>query len=437
MIAQNMLDFAHKSGAVQASVDITEDYGFSAQVRLGQLETSESSREKSASVTIYNSGRKGFAETSNFELDAIRQTVLKAKDIANFTKPDKFSGLPDKKDLEFRPRNDLQLYYPWNITIKDAINIAARCEDSALKTDKHIKNSEGAAITIHHSNFFSANSLGFEGGYKQSRHTISIAPIAARNGEMERDYWYSSDRNYDKLASPEDIGRHAAQRALSRIGSQRISTCKSPVLFDAPIAASLLGSFVQAISGSSLYKNLTFLDKSLGTKVFPESICIDENPFLTGEMGSAPFDDEGVKVRPRLVVENGVVNGYFLSSYSARRLNMESTGNAGGSHNLRIFDKNNVDKRTLTEMLRLMGNGLFVTELMGQGINMITGDYSRGASGFWIQNGKIAFPVYEITIAGNLLEMFQNLVAIGNDEYRKGAKTTGSILIEIMTIGGK
>ena len=198
-----------------------------------------------------------------------------------------------------------------------------------------------------------------------------------------------------------------------------------------------MGSFVQAISGSSLYKNLTFLDKSLGTKVFPEFICIDENPFLTGEMGSAPFDDEGVKVRPRLVVENGVVNGYFLSSYSARRLNMESTGNAGGSHNLRIFDKNNVDKRTLTEMFRLMGNGLFVTELMGQGINMITGDYSRGASGFWIQNGKIAFPVYEITIAGNLLEMFQNIVAIGNDEYRKGAKTTGSILIEIMTIGGK
>ena len=217
---------------------------------------------------------------------------------------------------------------------------------------------------------------------------------------------------------------------------ERISTRKSPVLFDAPIAASLLGSFVQAISGASLYKNLTFLDKSLETRIFPESICIEENPFLIGEMGSAPFDDEGVKVRPRLVVENGVIKGYFLSSYSAKRLNMHTTGNAGGSHNLRMFDNNSHAENNLNKMFKLMGNGLFVTELMGQGVNIITGDYSRGVSGFWIQNGQISFPVYEITIAGNLKEMFQNIVSIGTDEYRRGSKTTGSVLIETMTIGG-
>ena len=436
MIAQKMLDLAHEAGALQASVDVTEDYGLSTQVRLGQLETSENNREKSASITIYNSGRKGFAETSNFESDALRQTVLKARDIAKFTKPDKFSGLPKKEDLEFKPRNDLELYFPWDISIEGAVDIAKRCEASALGTDKHIKNSEGAAVTVHHSNFFSVNSLGFEGGYKQSRHTVSVAPIATRNGEMERDYWYSSDRNFTNLGTPEDVGRYAAQRALARLGSRRISTRRSPVLFDAPIATSLLGSFVQAISGASLYKNLTFLDKSLGTLIFPESICIEENPFLIGEMGSAPFDDEGVKVRPRLVVENGVIKGYFLSSYSAKRLNMNTTGNAGGSHNLRIFDNNSHGKNSLNEMFKLMGNGLFVTELMGQGVNTITGDYSRGVSGFWIQNGQISFPVYEITIAGNLKEMFQNIVSIGADEYRRGSKTTGSVLIERMTIGG-
>ena len=436
MIAQKMLDLAHVAGAVQASVDVTEDYGLSTQVRLGQLETSENNREKSASITIYNSGRKGFAETSNFESDALQQTVLKARDIAKFTKPDKFSGLPNKENLEFQPRDDLELYFPWNIGIKDAVDIALRCEASALGADKHIKNSEGAAVTVHHSNFFSVNSLGFEGGYKQSRHTVSVAPIATRKGEMERDYWYSSDRNFKNLANPEDIGSYAAQRALSRLGSRRISTRKSPVLFDAPIAASLLGSFVQAISGASLYKNLTFLDKSLDTRIFPESICIEENPFLVGEMGSAPFDDEGVKVRPRLVVENGVIKGYFLSSYSAKRLNMHTTGNAGGSHNLRMFDNNSNTENNLNKMFKLMGNGLFVTELMGQGVNIITGDYSRGVSGFWIQNGQISFPVYEITIAGNLKEMFQSIVSIGTDEYRRGAKTTGSVLIETMTIGG-
>ena len=436
MIAQKMLDLAHGAGAAQASVDVTEDYGLSTQVRLGQLETSENNREKSASITIYNSGRKGFAETSNFESDALQQTVLKARDIAKFTKPDKFSGLPNKEDLELQPRDDLELYFPWNIGIKDAVDIALRCEASALEADKHIKNSEGAAVTVHHSNFFSVNSLGFEGGYKQSRHTVSVAPIATRKGEMERDYWYSSDRNFKNLANPEDIGSYAAQRALSRLGSRRISTRKSPVLFDAPIAASLLGSFVQAISGASLYKNLTFLDKSLNTRIFPEFICIEENPFLIGEMGSAPFDDEGVKVRPRLVVENGVLKGYFLSSYSAKRLNMHTTGNAGGSHNLRMFDNNSHTENNLNNMFKLMGNGLFVTELMGQGVNIITGDYSRGVSGFWIQNGQISFPVYEITIAGNLKEMFQSIVSIGTDEYRRGAKTTGSVLIETMTIGG-
>ncbi|MAC66390.1 MAG: metalloprotease PmbA, partial [Proteobacteria bacterium] len=407
-ISTNMLDYAMDQGISQASVDVTEDQGLSSQVRLGQIETSEHSREKSAGITVYNAGKKGYAETSSFDPSAIQQTVKKAMDIATFTEGDSFSGLPEKKDLETNPRDDLELFHPWKVSLTKATEIALRAENAAFAVDKKIKNSDGACVTVHHSNFYSLNSSGFEGGYQQSRHSISIAPIAKKGDEMERDFWYSSDRNYNKLSTPEDIGVYAAERALSRLGSRKISTRKAPVLFDAPIASSLLGSFVQALSGGALYKNLTFLDKSIGEQVFPPSITITEDPFIKGALSSAPFDDEGVKVCKRNVVDEGVVLGYFLSSYSARRLSMKNTGHAGGSHNLKIHESKGADYKTLDDLFKLMNNGLFVTELMGQGVNPITGDYSRGASGFWIKNGRIAFPVYEITIAGNLREMYRD-----------------------------
>ena len=435
-ISTNMLDYAMDQGISQASVDVTEDQGLSSQVRLGQIETSEHSREKSAGITVYNAGKKGYAETSSFDPSAIQQTVKKAMDIATFTEGDSFSGLPEKEDLETHPRDDLELFHPWKVSLTKATEIALRAENAAFAVDKKIKNSDGACVTVHHSNFYSLNSSGFEGGYQQSRHSISIAPIAKKGDEMERDFWYSSDRNDNKLSTPEDIGVYAAERALSRLGSRKISTRKAPVLFDAPIASSLLGSFVQALSGGALYKNLTFLDKSIGEQVFPPSITITEDPFIKGALSSAPFDDEGVKVCKRNVVDEGVVLGYFLSSYSARRLSMKNTGHAGGSHNLKIHESKGADYKTLDDLFKLMNNGLFVTELMGQGVNPITGDYSRGASGFWIKNGRIAYPVYEITIAGNLKEMYRNIVAIGGDVYQKGGKITGSILVETMMIGG-
>ena len=435
-ISNDMLDYAMDQGISQASVDVTEDQGLSSQVRLGQIETSEHSREKSAGITVYNSGKKGYAETSSFDPSAIQQTVKKAMDIATFTEGDSFSGLPEKEDLETHPRDDLELFHPWKVSLTKATEIALRAENAAFAVDKKIKNSDGACVTVHHSNFYSLNSSGFEGGYQQSRHSISIAPIAKKGDEMERDFWYSSDRNYNKLSSPEDIGVYAAERALSRLGSRKISTRKAPVLFDAPIASSLLGSFVQALSGGALYKNLTFLDKSIGEQVFPPSITITEDPFIKGALSSTPFDDEGVKVFKRNVVDQGVVLGYFLSSYSARRLSMKNTGHAGGSHNLEIYESKGPAYKTLDDLFKLMNNGLFVTELMGQGVNPITGDYSRGASGFWIKNGKIAFPVYEITIAGNLREMYRDITAIGGDIYQKGGKITGSILVETMMIGG-
>ena len=313
------------------------------------------------------------------------------------------------------------------------------CEAAALATHKRITNSEGAGVSAQQSHFFSAHTHGFRGGYATSRHSISVAPIASlpgRNAEMQRDAWYCSMRNAADLASPAAVGRYAAERALSRLGGRKIATTECPVLFESTLAAGLLGGFVQAISGGALYRKSTFLLDSLGKKVFPKHIDILEDPFILRGKGSSPFDEEGVRVAPRQVVEAGRVEGYFLSSYSARKLGMKTTGNAGGSHNLVMTSQRTKAGDDLAAMLQKLGTGLFVVELMGQGVNYVTGDYSRGASGFWVENGQIAFPVHEITIAGNLKDMFKGIEAIGADAYNHGAKTVGSLLINRMKVAG-
>ncbi len=433
--AELMLNIAKKTGIKDASVELSENKGFSVSVRMSNTETIETTREKNALITVYDGHRKGVAQTSNFSDDEIRNTVLKAIEIAKYTAQDSFSGLPDKQDLEFHPKY-IPLYYPWKLSPENALEMALVAESSAFNVSNQIKNSDGASVNSSHGHFYLENTKGFSGGYPYSRHSLSVAPIAHYKEEMERDFWYSTNRNPQKLSSPSEIGEYAAKRTLARLGSKKISTRNAAILFDAPLSSALVGAFVQAVSGNSLYKKLSFLNESIGKSIFSDHIQIFENPFLEGEIGSTPFDDEGVKVKKRKIVDNGVLLDYFLSSYTAKRLKMRTTGNSGGSHNLRMFSSSTTPKDNLQEMLKKLDKGLFVTELMGQGVNSVTGDYSKGATGFWIEKGKIIHPVSEVTIAGNLREMYKNILAIGADECIRGNKTCGSILIKNMTIAG-
>lgn len=439
-LVDQALAHARKLGATDAGADASEACGLSVNVRKGELETVERNRDKSLGVTVYIGHRRGNASTSDFSAQAVERTVQAAYDIARFTAEDPVAGLPDARDIA--PENthrDLQLFHPWDVSSEEAARLALECEAAAFSTSKRITNSEGAGVSAQQSHFFSAHTRGFRGGYASSRHSISVAPIASlpgRNAEMQRDAWYSSMRNAGDLASPAIIGRYAAQRALSRLGSRKVRTTECPVLFESPLAAGLLGGFVQAVSGGALYRKSTFLVDSLGKDIFPAHIDVDEDPFIPGGKGSSPYDDEGVRVQARKVVDAGRVEGYFLSSYSARKLGMRTTGNAGGSHNLSLTSRLTQVGDDLDAMLEKLGTGLFVIELMGQGVNYVTGDYSRGASGFWVENGQIAFPVQEITIAGNLKDMFAGIAAVGADAYNYGAKTVGSILIDRMKVAG-
>ena len=439
-LVDRALAHAKKLGATDAGAEASEGCGLSVSVRKGELENVERNRDKSLGVTVYIGHRRGNASTSDFSEKAIEQTVQAAYDIARFTAEDPVAGLPDADDIAPpETHRDLDLFHPWAITSEEAAEMAKACEAAAFKTHRRITNSEGAGVSAQQSHFFSAHTRGFRGGYASSRHSFSVAPIASlpgKNGEMQRDAWYSSMRNAADLASPEAVGRYAAQRALSRLGSRKIPTTQCPVLFESTLAAGLLGGFVQAVSGGSLYRKSSFLLDSLGKMVFPKHIDILEDPFILGGKGSSPFDEEGVRVAPRKVVKGGRVEGYFLSSYSARKLGMKTTGNAGGSHNLVMTSRLTQASDNLDAMLQKLGTGLFVVELMGQGVNYVTGDYSRGASGFWVENGQIAFPVQEITIAGNLKDMYQGISAIGADAYTMGAKTVGSMLINRMKVAG-
>ena len=437
-LVDTALAHAKKLGASDAGAEASEGCGLSVSVRKGTLETVERNRDKSLGVTVYLGQRRGNASTSDFSKAAIVQTVQAAYDIARFTAEDPTAGLPDADDIAplADTQRDLDLFHPWAVTSEQAAQLAMECEAAALKVSRLITNSEGAGVSAQQSHFFSAHTRGFRGGYASSRHSMSVSPIAGRGDNMQRDAWYSSMRDAAELASPQAVGVYAAHRALSRLHSRKIPTTECPVLFESPLAAGLLGGFVQAISGGALYRKSTFLLDSLGKMVFPKHINITEDPFVLRGKGSSPFDEEGVRVAPRKVVAAGRVEGYFLSSYSARKLGMKTTGNAGGSHNLVMTSRLTQAHDDLDSMLQKLGTGLFVTELMGQGVNYVTGDYSRGASGFWVENGQIAFPVQEITIAGNLKTMLKGIEAVGADAYGYGAKTVGSVLINRMKVAG-
>jgi PmbA protein len=434
-LAQDVLGHARQLGASDAAVEISEGNGLSVTVRRSKVETIEQNKDKGVGVTVYLGQKRGHASTSDFSTASLRATVEAAYNIARFTAEDDCAGLADEDMLEKNPR-DLKLCYPWLLSTEEAIDIARRAEDAAFAVDPRISNSEGASIHAQQSHFVSANTRGFMGGYPFSRHTLSVVPIAGKGANMQRDDWYTSVRDHARMARPEAVGRYAAERALARLNARKLDTRTCPVLFEAPLAAGLLGAFVQATSGGSLYRKSSFLIDSMGQQIFPAHLQILEDPHVEGAVGAAPFDEEGVRTTRRLVVDQGVVQGYFLSSYSARKLGMKTTGNAGGSHHLSLTSSKTAKDDDFEGMIRKMGRGLLVTELMGQGTNYVTGDYSRGASGYWVENGEIQYPVEEITIAGNMKDMFRQIVAVGSDVLMRGNKQTGSILIESMVVAG-
>jgi PmbA protein len=431
-IAQDLIQYARKQGATACAAEVSDGFGQAVTVRQGEVETIEYNRDKGLGISVYIGQQRGSASTSDFSPKAVRDTVDAALNIARFTAIDECAGLPEPEMLatEFP---DLDLYYPWLLDVEGAIALASRCEQAAFDTDKRIKNSEGASVNVHESQFVYANSLGFVGGYPTSRHSISCSVIAGKNNAMQRDYWYSEARDPADMLAAEKVGRITAERTVRRLNARKLSTMQVPVLFEAPIAASLIGSFVGAVSGSSLYRKSSFLLDQLGQPVFSSNIRIDDVPDIRKGLASGVFDGEGVKTQRRTIVENGVLQGYFLGTYSARKLGMRTTGNAGGTHNL-IVQPGELD---LHGLLKKMQRGLLVTELLGSGVNAVTGDYSRGAAGFWVEHGEIQYPVEEITIAGNLRDMYKNIVAVGNDVLVQGSRQCGSILIENMMVAGQ
>jgi PmbA protein len=434
-LARDALKHARSLGASDATCEASESTGLSVTVRHRQVETIERTRDKGLAVTVYIGQRRGHASTSDFSKPAIRQAVEAAYNIARFTADDDAAGLPDPETLQRNPP-DLDLFHPWLLDTDEAIRLAQRCEGAAFAVSPQIVNSEGANVYTSSGHFVLANTRDFVGGYPYSRHSISVSPIARNQHGMQRDDWYSSSRIHADLASPEAVGDYAARRALARLSARKLRTRQCPVLFEAPLACGLLGSFVQAASGGSLYRKASFLVDSLGKKVFADHVSLHEDPFIPQGAGSSPFDEEGVRGMRRDVVERGVLNGYFLSTYSARKLGLKSTGNAGGAYNLELRSKATEAEDDFEVMLRRLGTGLLVTDLIGQGVNYVTGDYSRGASGFWVEKGEIRYPVEEITIAGNLRDMFRNIAGVGTDQVVRGSKVAGSVLIDGMKVGG-
>jgi len=430
-IAKDLLDYAAKRGAGAAEVDVTEGTGQTVTVRQGAVETIEYNRDKGIGVTVYIGKQRGHASTTDFSPQAVRDTVDAALSIARFTAADECSGLADE-DMLAREFPDLDLWHPWALPVERAIELAKSCEEAGFAVDKRLTNSEGATVSTQGSHFVYGNTHGFLAGYPSSRHGVWCALVAGKNDEMQRDDWYETSRDSGALPEPAAVGRRAGERAVRRLAARKIRTTQAPVLFEAPIASSLLGHFVSAVSGGNLYRKSSFLLDSAGQAVFAPLVNISEQPHVRGGLASAAFDEEGVATQPREVVKDGIVQGYFLSSYSARKLGLRSTGNAGGNHNLWLRDTG----QDFEEMLAAMGTGLLVTELLGQGVNAVTGDYSRGAAGFWVERGEIAYPVQEITIAGNLKEMFRAIAAVGTDVVRRGSRYCGSVLIERMTIAG-
>ncbi len=420
-------------GAAQSEAVVSQNTGLSVGVRLGEVETLEHQRDRSLGVTVYFGGRKGSASTADFSADAVRATVAKACSIARFTATDPFAGLADRELMAARVP-DLDLSHPWELAADRAIEIAKECEAAALAFDARINNSEGATLGTHQALHVYGNSHGFVGGYPTTSHTLSCVVLAGSGEEMQRDYWYTSARDWRDLTDGAEVGRESARRTIARLGPRKLATRRAPVLFAPEIARGLIGHFAAAIRGSSQYRQASFLLNAAGQRVFPPGFSIAERPHIRKGMASAPFDDEGVATHDRALVADGVLDGYLLSSYSARKLGLRSTGNAGGAHNLVVAP---TLPGGFERMLAALDTGLYVTELMGQGVNTVTGDYSRGAAGFWVENGVIQFPVAEITIAGNLSVMLKAITAVGDDVDLRGGVRTGSILIDQMTIAGE
>ena len=431
-IIERALEEARVRGASQAEAAVSQDTGLSVGVRLGEVETLEHQRDRSMGITVYFGQRKGSASTADFSLEAVRATVAKACSIARFTAEDACAGLADAALMTSAPMN-LDLAHPWSVSADRAIEIAKACEAAALKFDTRINNSEGASLGTHQGLHVYGNTHGFVGGYPTTSHTLSCVVLAGTGEDMQRDYWYSGSRDWRELEQAEAIGRESARRTIARLGPRKLSTRRAPVLFVPEIARGLIGHFVAAIRGSSQYRQSSFLLNSAGQQVFPAGFSIAERPHIPKAMGSAPFDDEGVETRDRELVADGVLTGYILSSYSARKLGLQTTGNAGGAHNLIVAP---TLAGGMDVLLSRLGTGLLVTELMGQGVNMVTGDYSRGAAGFWVENGAVQYPVAEITIAGNLRAMLKGIAAVGDDVDVRGGTRVGSILLQEMTIAG-
>lgn len=431
-LVAKILDEAKRQGASAAEASVSQGKGLSVTVRLAEVETIEYHQDKGLGVTVYFGQSKGHASTSDFADAAIRDTVQAACSIAKHTAADPFSGLAEPQLLA-KNLPDLDLYHPWQVDSDQAVEIARRCEDAARALDPRIVNSEGGSLGTGEGLVVYANSNGFIGGYRSSRHHLSCAVIAEdADGNMQRDYWYDVNRDALALAAPERIGQVAAERTLRRLDARKISTRKAPVLFENQVASSLLGHFASAISGNNLYRKTSFLLDAIDTPIFAPGIRIYEEPHRLRGLGSAPFDSEGVSTRNRDLVSAGVLQSYLLDSYSARKLGLSSTGNAGGAHNLTL----QAGSKDLPALLKSMGSGLFVTELIGFGVNNVTGDYSRGAVGFWVENGELQYPVEEITIAGHLREMFLNIAEVGSDLLVHGGTGSPSVLLGEMTIAG-
>lgn len=428
---QAVLDQAREAGASQAEASVSRAAGLSVTVRNQDVETLEFHRDQGLALTVYFGHRKGSASTSDLHPGALAETVGKACSLARFVAEDDCAGIADA-DLMATAIPDLDLDHPWSVEAPAAIDIAQECEAAALDQDPRISNSEGATVSTHQGCRVYGNSHGFLAGYPETEHSISCAVLASEGTEMQRDFEYTVARDADELDSAISVGREAGRRTAKRLGSVKLKTCVTPVLFPARLARGLLGTLVGAVRGGALYRRATFLLDALGQKVMADHVTMTERPHLPKALGSAPFDNEGVATADRALVEGGVLQGYMLASYYARKLGLRSTGNAGGVHNLEV----STTGESFEDLVAGLDSGLLVTELMGQGVNMITGDYSRGAAGFWIEGGEIRYPVHEITIAGNLRDMYRGIVAIGTDTDLRGGIRTGSVLVDRMTVAG-
>jgi PmbA protein len=431
-LAAQVLDYAKAAGATDADTEVTTSHGLSVNVRMGELETVEHTRDRGMGITAYIGKRRGNASTGDLSPAALKEAAEKAVTLAKYGAEDPFAGLPDKDTLA-TAFPDLDLNHPWDISADAAAVLAKEMEDAAFAVDKRITNSDGGNVSVGHSGFIYANTHGFCAGYESTRHSLSASVLAEDDSGMQTSYWYDSARSAKDFMRTSEIGRIAGERTVKRLGARRLSTQKAPVLFDSQMASGLIGHFVGAVSGGALYRKTSFLQDALNTQVFPDWFDIEEQPFIKRGMGSAPFDEEGVAPLERSIIAKGVLKDYFLGTYAARKMGLRATGNAGGNNNLVCT----TGTKSFEALVREMGRGLIVTDLMGQGVNTVTGDYSRGAAGFWVENGEIAYPVEEITIAGNLKDMFRAIAAVGSDVEVRGSRRIGSVLIGEMAIAGE